>query len=247
MKATAPSPSSVSGYPGCVVGPQRCRAGSLRLLVWLLAALLAWPAWGQAGVAELSVTAYGRQRLDLETGRTVLEDGGELVDRTSGVRIAAAWIAYLDGIEVVARGVTLDGDVGRVEAGEIAVDLLGGRLQATGGVRWLRPGVDVTGRSLWFDVGAGVAGLVGGIEATAPEVSAAEVWIELASGRVLLVGPYRYADGRLVLTGGADAALQLDVVEVAGVPGYDARSAVDPDWAETVARLRGEPWAAAGE
>ncbi|MDF1524212.1 MAG: hypothetical protein P1P87_15525, partial [Trueperaceae bacterium] len=64
---------------------------SRRLAFAVVAALaLAGPSGvAQEAVAELTVTAFGAQRFDLATGRTVLEDGGEVVDRSSGVRLTA--------------------------------------------------------------------------------------------------------------------------------------------------------------
>gem|GEM_PF-1960704 len=235
-------------------------------------------ALAQPPVAELTVVAYGAQRVDLASGRTILEDGGELVDRGSGVRLTAAWIDYLEGVEVVAREVRFEGGFGRVEAGELVIDLANARLWADGGVVMRHGALALAAASLWFAVESGVVGLVGEVEASAreagasdapeagasdrpdagasggpdagvsrgpdagvsrgPEASASEAWIELATGRVLLLGPYRFADGPLVLTGDGEAALQLDAVELADGVVYDARSAVDDALAEVVARVR---------
>jgi hypothetical protein len=198
-------------------------------------------AWAQSGVAELEVEAYGRQRIDLATGRTILEDGGELIERGSGVRLVASWIAYAEGVDVAARDARIEGELGRVDAPRVAIDLGLGRLTASGGVVWRRAGLEVSGERLWFDAGTAVVGLLGGIEAREPDASAAEVWIDLASGRVLLVGPYRYADGPLVLRGGEDGALQLDAVETDDGIVYDANTVVDEHWLAAVAALR-EAW-----
>lgn len=203
-------------------------------------------AWAQGGIAELEVTAYGRQSIDLASGRTVLEDGGELTERGSGVRLVAAWIAYAEGIEVVARDAAIDGDLGRVEAPHVSIDVAAGRLTAGGGVVWRRAGLHVSGELLWFDAGVGVAGLLGGVQATEPTATAAEVWIDLALGRVLLVGPYAYADGPLVLRGGDGAGLQLDASAAGEGVVYDADTDVDPDWLATVAAARAA-WEAASE
>jgi len=197
--------------------------------------------WAQSGVAELEVKAYGRQRIDLATGRTILEDGGELIERGSGVRLVASWIAYAEGVDVDARDARIEGDLGRIDAPRVVIDLGLGRLTASGGVVWRRAGLVVSGERLWFDAEAAVIGLLGGTEAQEPDASANEVWIDLASGRVLLFGPYRYADGLLVLRGGEDGALQLDAVETDDGVVYDASTVVDADWLATVAALR-EAW-----
>lgn len=210
-----------------------------KLMIAALASAFVPPgALAQPPVAELTVVAYGAQRVDLASGRTILEDGGELVDRGSGVRLTAAWIDYLEGVEVVAREVRFEGGFGRVEAGELVIDLVNARLWADGGVVMWHGALALAAASLWFAVESGVVGLVGEVEASAPEASASEAWIELATGRVLLLGPYRFADGPLVLTGDGEAALQLDAFEVADGVVYDARSAVDDALAEVVARVR---------
>jgi hypothetical protein len=104
----------------------------------------------------------------------------------------------------------------------------------------------VSGETLWFDVDAGLVGLLGGVEAVEPDASAAEVWIELESGRVLLLGPYAYADGPLVLRGGDGAGLQLDASDTDEGVVYDASTAVDGDWMAAVVAARAA-WEAASE
>jgi len=249
VKGGAGQARGAAGYPGPML--RRARPAEPRpprpWLALALAALVALPAWGQSTIAELSVTAFGRQRLDLASGRTLLEDGGELVDRRTGVRLVAAWIAYAEGVDVAARGATLDGALGRVDAAEVRVDLAAGRLVASGDVVWSRDGLEVRGDELRYDAEAGVAWLSGDVVAAAPDAAAAEVWVELASGRVLLVGPYRYAEGPLQLTGGAGSALQLDVATTSVGATYDARTDVEPAWRATVERLRSDGGGTTGE
>jgi len=223
--------------------PPRARLRTILLLAALAATAVGW---AQGGIADLEVTAYGRQRIDLASGRTVLEDGGELIERGSGVTLVAAWIAYAEGIEVTAREASIEGDVGHIEAPRVAIDLIAERLTASGGVAWRREGLRVTGETLWFDVDAGVVGLLGGVEASEPGASAVEAWIELAGGRVLLVGPYAYADGPLVLRGGEGAGLQLDARQTDEGVVYDASTAIDDDWRAAVATARAA-WAAASD
>jgi hypothetical protein len=224
---------------------RRPRQPTRLVLSWATLLVVA-AAWAQAGVAELEALAYGRQRIDLASGRTILEDGGELIERGSGVRLVAAWIAYAEGVEVSARDVTIEGELGHVAAPRLTMDLVAGRLTASGGVAWRREGLQVSGETLWFDVDAGVVGLLGGVEAVEPDASAAEAWIELASRRVLLLGPYAYADGPLVLRGGQGAALQLDASDADEGVVYDASTAVDADLLAAVAAAR-VAWEAATE
>ena len=255
MKADAGRRSRADGYP--VAMPSTAATLAARrpfritvrraIVLLLLCTWAATPAWGQSGVAELGVTSYGRQRLDLASGRTVLEDGGELADRGSGVRLSAAWISYEDGVDVVARDVVMEGDLGRVTAPDVVVDLASGRVTATGGIAWTRAGLAIRGVELRFDAAEGIAWLIGDVVASVPEVEAAEVWVEVVGGRVLLLGPYRYAEGFLVLTGGDGSALQLDAVTTSTGSTYDARTDVEPGWRETVERLRADGGAASDD
>ncbi len=210
--------------------------------VWLLAVLaLAAPtlpfAGAQAPVAELTVVAYGAQRFDLASGRTVLEEGGEVTDRASGVRMTAGWIAYIDGASLEARDATIDGALGRVRAARVVIDLASGRVRAEGDLEFERPGIRARAEYLGLDGPAGLAWLAGGVVADLPDATAAAVWIDVADGRLVLDGPYRYADGPFVLEGGVGARLQLDPITVDDAAGYDARTDVEDDLVERIASV----------
>jgi hypothetical protein len=225
--------------------PRRRRSRGRSWLAW--AFVVAAFALARDTAAELTVTAYGRQTLDLASGRTVLDDGGEVVDRRSGVRLVAAWVSYAEGVEVVAREASFEGELGRVTAPEATIDLLRGRVWAGGGVLWERDGLAVRGEELRFDAEAGIVGMLGGVVATAPDASAAEAWVEIVGGRILMLGPYRYADGPIVLSGEAGRALQLDLVVAADGLTYDARTDVEPAWRDAVEGLRHGGWSRSGD
>lgn len=191
----------------------------------------------QAPVAELTVVAYGAQRFDLATGRTVLEAGGEVTDRASGVRMTAAWIAYVDGALLEARDAIIDGDLGRVRADRVVIDLALGRVRAEGDLEFERPGIRARAQRLGLDGPAGLAWLTGGVVADLPDAVAEAVWIDVADGRMVLDGPYRYADGPFVLEGGAGARLQLDPIVVGDEAGYDARTSVEADLVQRIAAV----------
>lgn len=215
------------------------RAARMRFA--LLLAALAWAvpplphAVAQSTIAELTVVAYGAQRLDLATGRTVLDAGGEVTDRASGVRMTAEWIAYVEGASLEAHDATVEGDLGRVRAARVFIDLALGRVRAEGDLEFERAGIRARAERLGLDGPAGLAWLAGGVVAELPDAAADTVWIDVVDGRVVLVGPYRYADGPIALEGGDGARLQLDPIVVDGTPAYDVRSEVAPDLAERIA------------
>lgn len=204
----------------------------------LLLGFLASCALAQMPAAELTVRSYGAQRLDLATGETVLEDGGEVVDQRSGVRLSAAWIAYVDGERLEARDAVVAGELGEVRADVVTIDLDVGRLVASGNVRLRRPGLAASSDRFGLDAAAGLAWLDGSVAATAPDAHAAWVWIDVADGRLALVGPYRFVDGGFVLSGDVGARLQLQPVTVDGAVAFDASTDVDEDLAGRMAAVR---------
>lgn len=208
---------------------------------WLIAIALALPlgpAWAQDPVADLTVTAYGAQRLDLATGETILEDGGEVIDQRSGVRLTAAWIAYVEGERLEAREAIVDGELGRVEAGVVEIDLTTGRFVASGGVVLTRPGFTATAERLGLEPEAGLAWLDGSVTATSPEATAANVFLDLGDGRAVLEGPYRFVGDAYTLEGQAGGRLQLDPVELEDETTFDARTEIDPSLSDRIATIR---------
>jgi hypothetical protein len=211
-----------------------------RPTAWVVAVCCAAALWtstvrAESPLAELTVVAYGAQRFDLATGRTVLDAGGEVTDRASGVRLVAAWIAYVDGASLEAHDATIEGAIGRVAAARVEIDLAQGRMIADGGVTIERAGIRAAAERLGLDGPAGLVWLAGAVRADAPVLSADVIWIDVADGRIVLVGPYRFADGPLTLEGDAGARLQLDPIVVDGAAFYDARSDVGADLAERIA------------
>lgn len=242
MKGLRFPPAALARYPGGVhrpptslpaVRPRR----AARLIAFALAAASLPLAIAQPPVADLTVVSYGAQRFDLATGRTVLDAGGEVTDRTSGVRMTAAWIAYVDGASLEARDATIEGDIGRVSAARVVIDLELGRVSAEGDLEFERSGIRARAERLGLDGPSGLAWLAGGVVADLPEAAADAVWIDVADGRLVLVGPYRYADGPFILEGGVGARLQLDPIVVDDGAGYDARTDVEADLVERIAAV----------
>lgn len=210
----------------------------IRRVVGVVCALLISSAFGQGGVAGLSVVSYGPQTLDLASGRTVLIAGGEIRDAVTGVIIDAAWISYIEGVEILAEAATVRGTVGLITAPVLRIDLLNGTLMADGGVRWQRDALETRAVALFYDETEALVGLLGGIVSVAPNFVGVALWIELSSQRALLVGPYRYQEGVLSLAGEEGSALQLDILERDGSEVFLVTSAVASDLLEAVARVQ---------
>lgn len=211
--------------------------GSLLVLALILAALtggavLVVQAQPAGAFAELSVTAYGAQRLDLATGFTELPDGGEVVDRGSGVRLEAPWLRYAEGERLEATDALVHGPFGEVFAPGLTLDLTRRRLYADGGVSLSTPSGTVRAATLRFDADDGWILARHDVHSDAPALEAAGIWYEIARGRLLLLPPYVYVDGPITLRADADGApLQLtpDVADDGTVNGYDATTELDDD------------------
>jgi hypothetical protein len=212
----------------------------------VLAIMLTPPSQAQEAVADLTVIAYGAQLFDLNSGRTLMEDGGEIVERSSGVSIVAQWMSYLPEVDIEIRGGVLEGPAGRVEAAFMQLDLVAQRVTASGGVSWQQQPLEAVGDELLVLLGEGLAGLRGHVVSHAPELRAQELWIDLEALRMFLIGPYEYRDGPFLLTGSDEALLQIDPVP--SVDGdeeaplvFDARSEADPESVQRLLRVR-EAW-----
>ena len=207
------------------------RRGALTRAPWLLAALLAAVAWGPSavlgqGFAELEVIAYGAQRFDLATGFTELPDGGEAIERRTGVRLSAPWLRYAEGERLEARDALVEGDFGRIEAPVLRLDIAARVLSAeaastegedepvaAGGAGLVQLSWDdgaVEAERLRFDAESGWLWLAGSVRGEVPALEASQVGYVSTSGVIVLLPPYRYEDGPLVLRAdAAGAPLQL--------------------------------------
>ena len=210
---------------------------SLMALALILAALAgaAAPVVGAqpaSAFAELAVTAYGAQRFDLATGFTELPDGGEVVDRGSGVRLEAPWLRYAEGERLEATDALVYGAFGEVFAPGLTLDLRQRRLYADGGVSLSTPSGTVRAATLRFDADDGWILARHDVHSDTPALEAAGIWYEVDGGRLLLLPPYTYVDGPVTLRADADGApLQLtpEFADDGTLNGYDATTDLDDD------------------
>lgn len=240
------------------------RRGALTRAPWLLAALLAAVAWGPAaqgqGFAELEVIAYGAQRFDLATGFTELPDGGEAVERRTGVRLSAPWLRYAEGDRLEAHDALVEGDFGRIEAPMLRLDIAARVLSAeasspddedepaaarrAGLVRLTWDDGAVEAEGLRFDAESGWLWLAGSVRGDVPVLEAAQVGYLSTSGVIVLLPPYRYEDGPLVLRAdAAGAPLQLtpDRDGDGVLLGYDASTTLSEEVRSGLEARRDEP------
>lgn len=210
------------------------RALLLRLLLVVAGlAATALPAAAGAPAAEgeaapfaaLQVVAHGDQEFDLATGVTTLPEGGEIVDQETGVRLVAAVIRYRDGDFIEAEGAEIEGRFGVATAARLRVDIATGLLEAAGGLELAREGLRLRADDLRYDADAEVVRFSGDVVGEAPPFEAAAAVLDLDTGSVVLVGPYRFEDGLFTLRAPAEGVLlELVPVETASGPSYAAAS-----------------------
>ena len=210
----------------------------------LLTALVAWGVTQGEGFAELEVVAYGAQRFDLATGFTELPDGGEVVERGTGVRLAAPWLRYAEGDLLEAEDARVEGDFGHIDAPRLTLDIAGRTLLAQGGVWLAWADGAVAAERLRFEAGPGWVWVEGSVRGESPTLEAAVVGYLVDTGVVVLLPPYRYVDGPLVLSADGDGApLQLtpDRDAEGALLGFDASTTLRDDVREGLhARREGE-------
>lgn len=185
-----------------------------------------------APFAGLQVIAHGDQVFDLATGVTTLPQGGEVVDRNSDLRLVGETLRYKDGAFIEAEGARVEGRFGAASAARLRIDVAARVLEAEGELKVEREGLRLEADGLLYDAEAEVVRFHGNVRADAPDFEAAAAVLDLRSGAIVLVGPYRFADGPFTLRAPAEGAL-LELVPAEGDAGtdYAAASEVSPELA----------------
>jgi lipopolysaccharide assembly outer membrane protein LptD (OstA) len=212
-------------------------SGMVRARLLPLLAALAIPAvaHGQQEspiAAGLTVIAHGDQEVDILTGITTLPEGGQVVDRVNGMTLTAETLRYLAGEFVEGSGVEVKGGFGQARADSVRVDLVEGVVEAVGSVRFQRDQIGLSASALHYDAKGQVLRFDGPVTSEGIEFEAATMLLDVQSGSVVLVGPYRYQDERLELSSERGGAL-LSLRPSEGEDGeLLASSRVDPELLE---------------
>lgn len=190
-------------------------------------------------VARLTVVPAGEQRFDLISGETTLPDGGTILDTRTGLRLEAETIRYLEGVYIEAQTARADIAAGVLIAATLSIDVAGLVATAPDGVRFVRPGLELSSDAAQLHFGSELARF-DAPSGDQPELSATALLLDLRSGDALLLGPYRFQDGPFTLRDDReDAALQLRPVTAEdGTPSYRAANDVDEDLWTRLAPIR---------
>lgn len=194
------------------------------------------PGAGAAGFAALDIVPAGEQIFDISSGRTLLPDGGEVIDHATGVRLLAPYIAFAEGRSLEATDVLVTGSFGSFRAATLTIDIEGALLSAAGGVLLERDSLTLTAPELIYDAGAEIARFSGPVTGTDPDFEAAGLLLDTLSGTVMLLGPYRFQDGPLTLASSRDdGRLELVFTLLDGEPNYSAATEISAETHERFA------------
>lgn len=150
--------------------------------------------------AALQITSYGPQTFDIATGITTLPEGGEVIVRESGTMMQGSYVRYQDGVFVEVRDAEVTGSFGSLRADQMTLDLEAQTLRAEGNLALMSDDLTVSGATLLIDLNSDMAVASGGVNSETPALSAARLLLDMQHDRALLLGPYQYADGPLVLS-----------------------------------------------
>lgn len=194
--------------------PKRSWRDTLVAGAFVVAAWLNWAAAAGADeqpslFAGLSVIAYGEQLLDVATGVTTLPDGGEVIDRDSGVALVGAVIRYREGSFIEAEEAAIETPSGRLQAEKVRIDVEAGVLFAEGTASVALEALSASSERLSLDLREEIIVAQGAVTSVAPSFEAAAVVIDMVASRAFLVGPYRYQDDPVSLRGSGDGDLLM--------------------------------------
>ncbi|UCH25068.1 MAG: hypothetical protein JSV66_14165 [Trueperaceae bacterium] len=187
--------------------------------------------------AALSVTAYGEQVFDIATGVTTLPGGGEVIDANTGVTVSAAFLRIEEGVLIEGTDIEASGEFGYLRAGSMEIDIVRGTFLAKQELLLVREELNVVSSRVEYLAEPAIVRFLGEVTGTTPTFEAQAVLLDLLTGNVLLVGPYRYEEPLFTLASSEEGALlELIARDIEGDLVYDAASEVS---GELMERLRG--------
>lgn len=146
------------------------------------------------GFAALSVTSFGEQQLDAETGIVTLPEGGEFVIPESGITLSGESARFQEGEFIEVDAATLTGPFGRITANRIYVDFGAQTLKAEGEVQYnsSASAVSLSAENMLIYLDQQIGVLRGGVLGQNPELSTATMVVDTANGQALLSGLFEY-------------------------------------------------------
>ncbi|AWN23610.1 hypothetical protein DKM44_10525 [Deinococcus irradiatisoli] len=199
----------------------------LLLTLALMGPLTALPASAQGTSAfGLQITPRGAQKLNLATGVTELPQGGTVRDNKSGVKVVAGFISIKTGESLSATAAvltTLQG--GTLRAQNITYNEKAALVTASGNLSYSDNRVkNLTAQTIYVDTRSGAVTAVGGVSASTPPASAAQMVALPTKASILLRGGAKVTtlgqavSGETVLLNLVTGQAQTDASESALAP-----------------------------
>lgn len=151
--------------------------------------------------ASFSVEPFGAQRFNLDTGVTVLPQGGVLTDNQNGLRLRTAYAEYKEGSFIRAREAELISGKEVFRAQTLEQDIPKQEARFTG-LTFSNPdfqGLKADRALALFEPELVV--LKGQVTAQKPKLSAETLVVDLKARQALILGPFTYQEGRATLKG----------------------------------------------
>jgi hypothetical protein len=185
-------------------------------LLAVLATLLLTSAVLAADVAAFTIVPNGRQVYDLRSRTTTLPDGGRISDQAGQVVLAGSHIRYRDGVSIEIKDAEVTGPFGELKAERMYVDLEARTLLAENGVSLAGFSLYLTAERAMLYIESEVMLLLEAQGDETPDLEAGSLVIDLASGRILLAGPYRYLDRTRTFLGNGPGDMLILALEPNG-------------------------------
>lgn len=150
-----------------------------------------------ATFAGFQIKPYGNQKLNLQTGATVLDAGGVATDAERGVTVDARYIEFKDGAWLRAKSAKLSTEEGSVlTADNVEYSAAKGDLTAKGNLLYNDARVrGLTASSITLETDTKIVYASGGVKSVNPIMQANTVVVDYDNRRALMRGNYRYSFG----------------------------------------------------
>ncbi len=154
-----------------------------------------------ARFAAFSVEPFGAQRVNLDTGVTILPQGGVLTDNENGLRLKGGYIEYLEGSFVRAKAVELLSRRETFLAESLEHDIPKQEARFAG-LTFSNPDFkNLKAQRALALFAEDVVVLKGKVRAEKPSLQAETLVVDLRNREALILGPFAFQEGRSILRG----------------------------------------------
>ena len=185
------------------------RFSCLTLLLATSCAFAAAPVGNPADFAALTIRPNGSEAFDLATGVTTLPEGGTIGYKNENVTLAGAVIRYAEGDFIEIEKATVEGTFGALKAPALRFDVASQQLTASSGATFEGPALALSAATVELNLNDDIAVLKGKVSSRDPDLTSSTALVDTRGRHALLVGPYEFHNGPVVLRGDAGEQLAL--------------------------------------